>query len=117
MGADRGVVDLHARAAVADGGGPGAAGQAHRRAGPERLGGWHPGRGVGALVMAFIGAPEREQIRRAGPCDIDYVDIVDAESLEPLTTVDRPARICLAVRIGPCRLIDNVAVDVARCTG
>jgi len=53
----------------------------------------------------------REEIRRAGPCEIDYTDIVDAESLERLTTVDRPARICLAVRIGPCRLIDNVAVD------
>jgi len=53
----------------------------------------------------------RSDIEQAGPCGIDYVDIIDAETLEVLTTVDRPARICLAVRIGGCRLIDNVPVD------
>ncbi len=54
----------------------------------------------------------REEILSAGPVDIEYVDIIDAETLELLSTVDRPARICLAARIGPCRLIDNVPVDV-----
>jgi pantoate--beta-alanine ligase len=44
---------------------------------------------------------------------IDYVDIVDAESLEVLTAIDRPARICAAIRIGPTRLIDNVPIDFA----
>jgi len=48
----------------------------------------------------------------AGVEEIDYIEIVDAVSLRPLPTIDRPARICLAVRIGPCRLIDNVGVDV-----
>lgn len=47
----------------------------------------------------------------AGPVTIEYIDLVDAETLERLRTVDRPARICLAVRIGSCRLIDNVGVD------
>lgn len=47
----------------------------------------------------------------AGPAQIEYIEIVDAETLERLKTVDRPARICLAVRIGSCRLIDNVSVD------
>ena len=51
-------------------------------------------------------------ILAAGPATIDYIDLVDAETLERLATVDRPARICLAVRIGSCRLIDNVRVDV-----
>jgi len=51
-----------------------------------------------------------EEIRVAGPVDIDYVEVVDPETLELLRTVDRPARICLAVRIGNCRLIDNIAV-------
>ena len=54
----------------------------------------------------------REQILAAGPADIEYVDVVDATTLELLREVDRPARICLAVRIGSCRLIDNVGVDV-----
>ncbi|MFQ5591433.1 MAG: pantoate--beta-alanine ligase [Phycisphaerae bacterium] len=53
----------------------------------------------------------RAEISAAGPAEIEYVDIVDASTLERLTTIDRDARICLAVRIGACRLIDNVAVD------
>ncbi|MCH7885939.1 MAG: pantoate--beta-alanine ligase [Planctomycetes bacterium] len=52
----------------------------------------------------------RAEILAAGPAKIDYVEIVDAETLDSLTEVDRPARIVLAARIGPCRLIDNVAV-------
>lgn len=51
----------------------------------------------------------RAEILEAGPAKIDYVEIVDAETLDSLTEVDRPARIVLAARIGPCRLIDNVA--------
>lgn len=54
----------------------------------------------------------RGDILAAGPAGIDYVEIVDAVTLEPLTAVNRAARICLAVRIGGCRLIDNVAVDM-----
>ena len=52
----------------------------------------------------------REEILAAGPADIEYVEVVDADTLEPLNIIDRPARICLAVRIGSCRLIDNVGV-------
>jgi len=53
----------------------------------------------------------RKTILDTGPASIDYIEIVDADSLEPLSIVDRPARICLAVRIAATRLIDNVAVD------
>jgi pantoate--beta-alanine ligase len=53
----------------------------------------------------------RQTILGAGPADIEYIDIVDAGTLENLETVDRTARICLAVEIGSCRLIDNVGVD------
>lgn len=54
----------------------------------------------------------RKEITSSGPVNIDYIEIVDADSLTPLTIVDRKARICLAVHIGSCRLIDNVGVDV-----
>jgi pantoate--beta-alanine ligase len=63
-------------------------------------------RNVGAIVAEL-----RKTILSDGPANIDYIEIVDAESLEPLSAVDRPARICLAVHIGATRLIDNVAVD------
>jgi pantoate--beta-alanine ligase len=53
----------------------------------------------------------RRQLSAAGVADVDYVEVVDAVTLEPLTAVDRPARIAAAVRIGACRLIDNVAAE------
>lgn len=52
----------------------------------------------------------REQCCAAGLTAIDYIAIVDAESLAPLTTLDRPARLCLAVHVGTTRLIDNVSL-------
>jgi len=53
----------------------------------------------------------RDRIESAGPCAIDYVEIVDPETLEPVRSITAPVRICLAVRIGECRLIDNVGAD------
>ncbi len=38
----------------------------------------------------------------------EYIAVVDAATLEPLVTVDRPARIAAAVRFGGVRLIDNL---------
>jgi pantoate--beta-alanine ligase len=38
---------------------------------------------------------------------LDYARVVDAESLEPITTLERPALCALAVFIGKTRLIDN----------
>ena len=46
---------------------------------------------------------EKEPVAR-----IDYVSIADAETLEELTSVDRPALASLAVKIGKTRLIDNM---------
>ncbi len=56
----------------------------------------------------------RKTIMAAGPANIDYIEFVDPDSLESLSVIDRPARICLAVRIGETRLIDNLAVDAPR---
>jgi len=49
-------------------------------------------------------------LRDAGPCEIDYVDIADADTLAPLATLDRPAVATLAVRIAGTRLIDNMLI-------
>jgi len=45
------------------------------------------------------------------PVDIDYIEIVDAVTLEPVDTVKPHALIALAVRVGKTRLIDNVLVE------
>src|SRR5581483_8491693 len=43
---------------------------------------------------------------------IDYVSVADAETLEELETVNRPALALAAVRAGQTRLIDNVELGV-----
>ncbi|QHD69472.1 pantoate--beta-alanine ligase [Sphingobium yanoikuyae] len=43
---------------------------------------------------------------------IDYVTLCDADSLEPIATFDRPARLLGAAKLGKTRLIDNIAVDL-----
>lgn len=52
----------------------------------------------------------KEHIQQAGPCSIDYVEIVDADELTPKLQVQGTCLIALAVRIGKTRLIDNVVV-------
>jgi pantoate--beta-alanine ligase len=42
---------------------------------------------------------------------IDYISVADAETLEELNVIDRPALASLAVRIGNTRLIDNMPLE------
>ncbi|MCB2073645.1 MAG: pantoate--beta-alanine ligase [Novosphingobium sp.] len=47
----------------------------------------------------------------AGFASVDYAELRDAASLEPLSALGAgPARLLVAARIGPARLIDNMAV-------
>jgi pantoate--beta-alanine ligase len=46
----------------------------------------------------------------AQPLALDYVSVSDEQTLEELETIDRPALILLAARIGATRLIDNTIV-------
>jgi pantoate--beta-alanine ligase len=55
-------------------------------------------------------AEAEASILAAGFDAVDYVALVDAESLEPMETLDRGARILAAARIGTTRLIDNFPV-------
>lgn len=41
---------------------------------------------------------------------VDYVELRDADTLEPLLLLDRAARILAAARLGSTRLIDNLSV-------
>ena len=45
--------------------------------------------------------------------EIDYVSVADADTLDELDTIDRPALVSLAVRIGSVRLIDNTRLDIS----
>jgi pantoate--beta-alanine ligase len=50
-------------------------------------------------------------IRQEHLAQIDYVSIADAETLEELDLLDRPAVASLAIRIGKTRLIDNLPLE------
>ena len=67
----------------------------------------------GQRDAATLIARMRETLRSAGPCRIDYVDVVHPATLEPIDPVTCPVLIALAVRIGESRLIDNIVVDPA----
>src|SRR5208283_2281075 len=42
---------------------------------------------------------------------VEYVEVVDAETLEPATSLDVPVVMAIAARVGKTRLIDNVALS------
>jgi len=50
-------------------------------------------------------------IQKKPLAQIDYISIADAETLEELNLIDRPALASLAVRIGKTRLIDNIPLE------
>lgn len=58
----------------------------------------------------------REVCGREPLVSLQYLAIVDAETLEPLETLDgrRPARALVAACVGSVRLIDNIALPFAR---
>lgn len=55
-----------------------------------------------------IVAAMRDVIAGVAYARIDYVAIVDPETLEEVLTIDRPVQAILAVRLGSTRLIDNM---------
>ena len=49
-------------------------------------------------------------IKKQPLANIDYVSVADAKTLDELDTVNSPALVSMAVRVGKVRLIDNVVV-------
>ncbi|MEO0499827.1 MAG: pantoate--beta-alanine ligase [Pseudomonadota bacterium] len=59
--------------------------------------------------MATALQTAREEIEAAGFA-IDYLEVRGADDLVPLPTLDRPARLFVAAKLGGARLIDNLAI-------
>lgn len=55
-------------------------------------------------------ASAKSTLQDAGFGPVDYIEVCDAISLEPLERADRPARVLAAAYLGRTRLIDNVPV-------
>ncbi|MBB32335.1 MAG: pantoate--beta-alanine ligase [Acidimicrobiaceae bacterium] len=49
-----------------------------------------------------------EHILSSSQISVDYIEVVNGESLEPVIQVDEETRVLIAVRIGTTRLIDNI---------
>ena len=75
-------------------------------------------RTIGAVATNVAGGddPIRQSrwatdiLERCGFAKVDYVEVRDAETLEPWPGPTRPGRVLAAARLGRTRLIDNVAV-------
>jgi pantoate--beta-alanine ligase len=77
---------------------------------------------IHALITAsselFAGAPVEtvkrravEHLLRVGFNRVEYITLVNTETLEPIQRADRPSRLLAAAWLGRTRLIDNVAVN------
>ncbi len=64
----------------------------------------------GVVQSATLIAAARAVIAASPLAKIDYIEIRDAQTLEELTVIDRPALMATAVRFGQTRLIDNVVL-------
>lgn len=62
----------------------------------------------GACGAAAVLEPVHAVLAAEPLARLDYAELVDAETIEPVETVDRPAVLALAVFIGRTRLIDNI---------
>ncbi|MDQ2104484.1 pantoate--beta-alanine ligase [Azospirillum isscasi] len=65
---------------------------------------------AGGAEAAAVLEAVRARVSAAGFGSIDYVELRDAGTLEPVSRAERPARLLAAAWMGKARLIDNVPV-------
>jgi len=53
----------------------------------------------------------QEILQQVSSTEIEYISVVDAETLEGIETITGKVLVAVAVKIGPARLIDNILVD------
>ena len=66
---------------------------------------------AGNTCAADLVATVRRRISKEPLAEIDYIELRDAETLEPVERVERPAVLALAVRFEGARLIDNLVLE------
>jgi pantoate--beta-alanine ligase len=64
----------------------------------------------GELESKKIIAAGKSEFAAEPAVRLDYLEIVDPDSLEPVSTISRPALIAIAAFVGSTRLIDNLVV-------
>jgi pantoate--beta-alanine ligase len=78
----------------------------------------HEAARAGETDAVALARAVRQTIEGEPGVELEYAEVVDAETLEPMTILDRPARAMAAVRVGTARLIDNVPIPLpGACDG
>jgi pantoate--beta-alanine ligase len=65
---------------------------------------------AGEIDGARLESALRAELEMIPTTRVDYASIVDADSLRPLSRLDRPAVAAVAVFLGTTRLIDNIVI-------
>lgn len=68
----------------------------------------------GATDTKSVIAEIRQILDKPPAINIEYASIVDAETLQPVDSIDGKIFVALAVKIGNARLIDNILLDVKK---
>jgi len=69
---------------------------------------------TGSTETREIIAEIRKVLRQKSSIEIEYISIVDSETLEDIDLFAGKALVAVAVRIGPARLIDNILIDTEK---
>ena len=64
----------------------------------------------GEVNSAQLNKAARSVVALEPQVRLDYFEIVDPETLEPVDRIERPALVAVAADVGPTRLIDNVVL-------
>ena len=67
---------------------------------------------TGGTEMREIIAEMRKVLHQKSSIEIEYISIVDPETLEEIERFAGRALVAVAVRLGPARLIDNILIDM-----
>lgn len=63
------------------------------------------------IVDASVLRDRASDVLTATGIEAEYVALVDPESFEPVSVVDRPVLVAIAARVGGTRLIDNTVIE------
>lgn len=69
---------------------------------------------TGKIDTHKIIAEMEKVLRQKSSIDVEYISIVDAETLEDIERVSGKVLAAVAVKLGPARLIDNIMIDTKK---